>query len=365
MITFFVVPLTILRSSNYVWLEKNMEFDKIAITEILEITVYSLITLLLAFYKFGIWSFIIGSLFKSLVGYFFIKQYKTWIFNFKALKLSPNIKKAIEFGISYHTPTIINYVRISANPIIIGPILGIAAVGIADRAIFFAALPLYFIGAVQQKILFPYFSSIQSANEKVKNNFETIYYLSSILDKILYIPLIIFVPYIINKFYPVWETAIPLFYIALIGNILFGSLSFSTFPVLNGLGKTKIIAITSIISVILSWALLYPLILFFGLKGYAILSLLIWIIGLIPGYILIKKHIYNISIFKQFFYPAIAFIISLLINLVALKYLINSILNISVISIISILLYIFLIFIFDNKILITLFEKFLKPFIYK
>jgi O-antigen/teichoic acid export membrane protein len=365
LVTFFVLPFTILRSSNYVWLEKNLDFDKIAIIEIVEIVVYSLTTIILAFNKFGVWSFIIGSLTKAFIGYLLIKRYKKWIFTFIRPRITSNIKKALEFGISYHTPTLINYVRISANPIIIGPLLGMAAVGIADRAIFFAALPLYFIGAVQQKVLFPYFSSIQSSNEKVKNNFETIYYLSSILDKIFYIPLIIFAPFIIKNYYPVWETAIPLFYIALIGNILFGSLSFSTYPVLNGLGKTKIIAITSVISVILSWVLLFPLIYFFGLKGYAILGLLIWIIGLIPGYILIKKHIYNVIIFKQFFIPAFSFSIAYIISLLLFKYFYVSLFSISIVSIISIIFYLILIYLFDNKIIKSLSTKFLKPFLNK
>jgi O-antigen/teichoic acid export membrane protein len=365
LVTFFVIPITILRASNYVWLEKKLEFDKIAIVEVVETIIYSLFTLFLAYKGLGVWSFVIAALLKAIFGYLLIKRYKSWNYNFIVPKFNDKIKKAIQFGISYHTPTLINYLRVAASPIIIGPLLGMAAVGIADRAIFFAALPLYFIGAVQQKVLFPYFSSIQSSNEKIKSNFEFIYYFSSILDKIFYIPLIILTPLIINQFYPVWKDAIPLFYIAIIGNILFGSLSFSTFPVLNGLGKTKIIAISSVISVLVTWLLIYPLIHYFGILGYSILGLLIWIIGLIPGLYLIKKHIYNVTLLKQFLNPLIAFTISMLFIYFLIRITTISIPLYMFLSLLGIASYLLIFYFIDKKVIKDLYNKLMFPFLKK
>ena len=66
--TFFVIPITILRASNYVWLEKKLEFDKIAIVEVLETVIYSVFTLILAYKGLGIWSFVIAALLKSIFG---------------------------------------------------------------------------------------------------------------------------------------------------------------------------------------------------------------------------------------------------------------------------------------------------------
>lgn len=363
--TFFVIPITILRASNYVWLEKKLEFEKIAIVEVFETIIYSSFTLILAYNGLGVWSFVIAALLKAISGYILIKRFKSWEYNFIFPKFNNKIKKAIQFGISYHTPTLINYLRVAANPIIIGPLLGMAAVGIADRAIFFAALPLYFIGAVQQKVLFPYFSSIQNSNEKIKSNFEFIYYFSSISDKIFYIPLIILTPLIINQFYPVWKEAIPLFYIAIIGNILFGSLSFSTFPLLNGLGKTKVIAISSVISVLVTWFLIYPLINYFGILGYSILGLLIWIIGLIPGLYLIKKHIYNVTLFKQFSNPLIAFTISMLITFLLIEITPISLIFYIFLSLLGIVSYILILYFIDNNVFKDLYIKLLYPFFKK
>jgi O-antigen/teichoic acid export membrane protein len=363
--TLFIIPITILRASNYVWLEKKLEFDKIAIVEVLETVIYSVFTLILAYKGLGVWSFVIAALLKSIFGYILIKRYKLWDYDFKFPKYNNKIKKAIQFGLSFHTPTLINYLRVAANPIIIGPILGMAAVGIADRAIFFAGLPLYFIGAIQQKVLFPYFSSIQSSNEKIKSNFEFIYYFSSILDKIFYIPLIILTPLIINQFYPVWKDAIPLFYIAIIGNILFGSLSFSTFPVLNGLGKTKIIAISSVISVLVTWLLIYPLIHYFGILGYSILGLLIWIIGLIPGLFLIKRHIYNVTLLKQFLNPLIAFTISMLFTYFLIRITTISIPLYMFLSLLGIASYLLILYFIDKKVIKDLYNKLMFPFLKK
>lgn len=364
-VTFFIIPITILRSSYYIWLEKSLYFDKIAIVEVAETIIYSIVVLILAYNKQGVWSFVIASLFKAISGLLIIRKYQNWNYKISFPRLSKGIKDALHFGISYHTPTIINYVRVSANPVIIGPMLGLSAVGIADRAIFFAGLPLYFIGAIQQKVLFSYFSSIQSSKEKVKNNFESIYYFSSIVDKIIYLPLIIMAPYFINKFYPSWVEAIPLFYIALIGNIVFGSLSFSTFPVLNGIGKTRVIAISSAISVCLSWLLLVPLIYFFGLKGYAILSLLIWIIGFIPGYYLIKTHIPSVSIFRQSFIPLLSFILSFCLVKYIQYYFEFNFIQLLLISLFAIFLYVVILTILDRANLIIMFKKYFLPILNK
>ncbi len=302
---------------------------------------------------------------KAIAGYLLIKNYNNWHFEFIISRNLSKLKKAISFGISYHTPTIINYIRISANPIIIGPILGLAAVGIADRAIFFAGLPLYFIGAVQQKIFFPYFSSIQDSKEKIKVNFEYLYYLSSIVDKLFYLPLIILAPVFISKYFENWVETIPLFYIAIVGNVIFGSLSFSSFPVLNGIGKTKIIAISSIISVLISWILLSPLINFFGLNGYAILGFVIWIVGFLPGYTLLIKNIPNLSLFRPFYIPLISFSISLITVFVIDYYFDFTIFQYFLLTIISLFLYFIILYKFDKNIFFEIYLIFIKPIFQK
>lgn len=360
LITLFVIPFTIFRSADYICLEKSLSFDKIAYVEVAETLVYSIATVAFAFFGFGVWSFIIGAILKSIAGVLIIKRYNYWKFVFEVPISKAEIFSALSFGISYHTPTIVNYIRISANPAIIGPILGLAAVGIADRAIFFAGLPLYFIGAVQQKVLFPYFASIQDSKEKVKSNFESLYYISSIIDKIFYLPLIILAPVFISKYYKIWLDTVPLFYIAIVGNVIFGSLSFSSFPVLNGIGKSKIIAISSIISVLLSWILLFPLIDLLGLKGYAVLGLVIWIVGFFPGYILLRKNIPNLSLYRPFMIPLASFIISLsVVFIIDLNFEFN-IIQYFLLTFFSVTLYGLFLWLLDNQIVREIYNKYMK-----
>jgi teichuronic acid exporter len=355
--TLIVIPIAILRSSYYVWLEKKLDFDKIAKVEVLEVFLFSISSIFFAFLKFGVWTFILSSIIKTLVGYLYIRTQTSWKYNLIIPKLTKQIRHAITFGISYHTPTIVNYIRISANPIIIGPLLGMAAVGIADRAIFFAGIPLFFIGTIQQKILFPYFSSIQDSKSKVKDNFESIYYASSICDKIFYIPLIILGPNFIILYYKGWENSIPLFYIAVIGNLVFGSLSFSTFPVLNGIGKSKVIAILSFFSVTISWLFLSHLVEQFGLTGYALLGLIIWIVGFFPSIYLLRKYIPNVTITKQMFLPILAFIFSFGIFKLALESFCINMYFTFFASILTMLIYIIVVLLLDFKSISNLFKR--------
>jgi O-antigen/teichoic acid export membrane protein len=154
------------------------------------------------------------------------------------------------------------------------------------------------------------FAKIQDNSFLLKSNFEKTFYLSAIIDKIIYIPMVLFAQVIIFKFMPQWKEAIPIFYIVIVGNIFFGAFSFSIYPLVNGVGRSDILAKLSFLSVIVTWVITWPLVKFFGLDGYAYVSSFLWVFGLIPTLYLLNKVIPNIKVKKQFILTFLAFSIA-------------------------------------------------------
>ena len=357
-VVLLILPLNIFKSNSFVKLERNLRFDKIAIIEIIESISFSLASIFLVFYNFGIWGLVIATLLKAIIGLFVSLKFSTWKFKFKLPIFNSNLIKGLKFGLNFHMPNLVTSLRLAINPIIIGSMIGLGAVGLADRAIYFAGLPLFFLGAVQQKVLFPYFSRIQLDVNSVRSNFEISYYLSAIIDKIFYIPMVLFGESIINKFAPQWNNIFPLFYVAIIGNIVFGALSFSSYPVLNGLGKSQLITKLSLFSMIFSWVLIWPLIHHFGLMGYIYLGLILWFAGSVPTIIIVLNHIPKFSFFRQLLFPLTSFYLTYLISkLIFIPGTVTNIIYMAIISIIAIIFYFSFLLILDGKFLIPLFNK--------
>jgi teichuronic acid exporter len=306
-VAIFCIPVSIFRANSFVGLERHLLFGKIATIEVAESLFYSATSLTLAFMGMGVWSLIWALIVRALVGYIFSSLYGKWRFSFRLPSFTDDLKKGIRYGINYHIPTLVTTLRIAINPILVGGLLGLTAVGVADRAMYFAGLPLFFLGTVQQRVLFPYFARIQSDSNMVRSNFEKSFYISAIIDKIFYIPIVLYATELINMFFPKWSQTIPLIYVAMLGNIAFGALSYSFFPTLSGIGKSGVIAKLSVLSLVLTWVFTWPLIWFFGLIGYAYVGLLIWVVGAVPSIVVLRKYIKGVSLWRPLIIPLLAF----------------------------------------------------------
>jgi teichuronic acid exporter len=359
-ILLFSIPLNFFKSISFALLERNLNFSIISIIEILEIVSYSITVIFLAFKGYGVWSLVIAVIIKSIIGLVITFFKNPYNYKFTKLNFDLETKTAIKYGINYNIPNILNYFRILINPVVIGYYFGMYTVGLIDRAIFVAGLPLYILGAVQQKILFPFFSKIQNSKIEVSNSFYKSFYYSNILDKLFYIPLLLFLHVIFFKYFNKWVEIMPFFYILIVGNILFGSFSFSIYPALNGIGKTSSIAKLSILSISFSWVLIYPLTLIFHRYSYAVLSILIWLIGLIPTYAILIKNIGKINLIKPFFVPIVSFIPIILFSFYTTSKNDFDILYMILYTALSFISYLLIIYLMDSNILIEMTNIFLK-----
>lgn len=301
------IPMGILRAGSITQLERNLAFDRIAKIEVAESMAYAGSLIFFAVNGLGVWSLVLALLVKSVVGLALARYFQPWKLHFHCPAWSAELKRGIVFGLNYQVPSLVTTIRLAVNPVIVGSILGLNAVGVADRGIYLAGLPLFFLSAIQQKLLFPYVARIQTDPTEVRRSFEDVFYLSSLLDKIAYIPLVVFVGPLIRLYFPQWTETIPVIHIALIGNVVFGAFAFSSNPFLLGLGHSSILSKISISAAVASWLLAWPLVKMFGIQGYALIGLVLWVAGAVPTILILRRYIPNVRVREGFLIPLACF----------------------------------------------------------
>lgn len=351
-VVLFVVPLLICRGGCFVVLERDMRITQIAVLESVESLVYSVFCIGFAYSGFGVWSVVFALFIKAVVGFFLSIRRVSIRYKWIRPEFTDEVFAGIKYGIYFHLPTLLSQARGIANPLIVGGLIGIWAVGVCDRSAFIAGLPLFFVGAVQSKVLFPYFSKLRRGGERSEGIFYRSLYLSSVLDKILFLPLFLIGPAgILLVIGDKWASAIPVIYLMAIGNAVFGAYSASISVYLYGLGRAHVVGRLSAICTLITWLAIYPALHYFGVLGYAVISLLNWLPGLL-FYFSFKSDLSVLSILRGALLPLVAFVVTwLLFYLVDGFFVLNHVSFpwLILISLLGICVYCFVLMLLDYK----------------
>jgi teichuronic acid exporter len=346
------LPLISVRGMALVRLERAVKIDKVVRVEILEESVYAVTAVYFAAYGAGAWSIVIAQLAKTLTGCAAAVLLGRFRLKMISINWDKELSRGFRFGFHYQATQLINMARVSIIPLYIIPVYGFQAGGFVERALFFCSAPLSIILAVQKKTMFPYISRIQFDVNKIRSFLEESIYASSILDKFMFLPLLIFAREIIQKvFGDHWLPMLPLIYWILVGNVIFGALVGSLYSVANGIGKSEYLSQFNFVSFVVSWILTVPLTYLFGIQGVGIAALIMWIsiewlrrnIGREVG-----KFIY----YRQILKPLVAFfvtwgIISIIISFIpGIK---QSVAGLFIWSVLSWVLYAVLLYLVDGK----------------
>ncbi len=308
----FSIPIAIFKAGSIINLERTLNFKKIAIIETGEQLTFTIVAIALALLNFGVWGIVLANLAKVCVSFSIARYLAPWKYSFSLFNKKMNeIISLLKKGISYQLPAILETLRAALNPILIGFVFGMKFAGFTDRAILIASIPTSFLGAIWQRILFPLFARIQDDKAKLESTFNLSVYLHSILDKALYLPLILFGPQIITYILgDKWLPSFPVFVIFSIGNCFFAGYSSTIIAFLKGMGLPRVLAYWSFIQFPLALVSVALFSHFFGFIGYAMGSQMLWF-GIIYFSIQMKKHV-NISVFRSILTPLIAFAASFL-----------------------------------------------------
>jgi len=312
LISFFSSSLKTIPS---ILLERKIAFQKIVLVQITESTVFYLTVIILAILKFGLISFTVAVLLRSIVGLILIYFVSPWKPSLGISKSS--LKELLSFGLPFQASSFLALFKDDLITLFLGKVIGFEGVGYIGWAKKWAEAPIRIIMDNITRVLFPVLSRLQNDREKVKQLIEKImFYQTALLTPaILGLALSMDdIVHIIPK-YAKWTPALPLLYIFCVSAFL-ATFSSPLINLINSLGKAKIPFIFMLVWTIVTWILTPLLTHFYGYYGFPITVMIISLSSIA----VIKKaqefvpfQIFS-SIYKPFFSSLAMAVVMLLVK---------------------------------------------------
>ena len=260
--------LSSLKTIPSVLLERELEFGKLVIPQILENLVYSTFVVLLAWRGFGVRSFTYAVLARGVVGLLAMYAIKPWMPGLSFSKDS--FKKLLSFGVPYQVNSFLASIKDDGLTVVLGGILGATGIGFLGWAQKWGQAPLRFFMDHVIKVTFPAFSRMQDNKDELKRTVtRSIFFITFLVFPTL-VGLLVLAP-ILVKIIPRYEKWTPaLLALSFIGvNTIFAAVTTQLTNLLNAIGKIKYTFRLMIMWTILTWALVPLLALKFGVSGAA------------------------------------------------------------------------------------------------
>lgn len=342
------IVILALKTIPTVKLEREIQFGYLSIIEIIQAIVYNGTAIILSYMNYGPYSFTLALLFRTLVGticVFVVSPVKVK-FEFDI----PTIKRHLHFGLPYQIGTLVNVIKDSMSPVVVGLLLTVGKTGIVNMASLIASFPSMLL-FILNRLFFPAFSRAKDYPEQLNLIFKLgIILANSIAALIAIFILIMCKPFIIFVFGSKWLIAQDLVYYFWTVNLFLPSMLVSS-SLMFAKGYPKLMMKFNIVTLILSFATGIPLILKLDIIGVGISNVVIntlmlfviikaqeilnyriisdiirsWIPGIIAGGILLIVLRYNVTMTLGYFiillvlYSLLFLAISFLINIKIIK----------------------------------------------
>jgi O-antigen/teichoic acid export membrane protein len=295
------------KSVPTVMLERDISFGWLTLIEILQAFIYNAIACILAFYKWGAYSFSIALLVRTLLGTILVNLVHKNIFCI-SLKLA-NIKTHLKFGIPFQMGVLINVIKDSISPVVVGSRMGIKMTGIVNMASLVGAFPSMLL-FVMNRLFFPMFSRAKGNPQELQFLFKIAIRISNAISAITAIYVLFMCkPVIMYVFGEKWLPAQNLVYFFWTANLTLPSM-LVCISFLNALGLPKISMRYNILWMFLTLSIGIPLIYPLGIYGVGIANVVVNL-SMLLVYFEAQKRV-RCSILKEMFYswlpslPAVA-----------------------------------------------------------
>jgi O-antigen/teichoic acid export membrane protein len=283
-------------------LERNLQFDKLVVPQIVETIVFNGVVLILAIKGFGITSYTYAVLARAIVG--LIAMY--WIAPWKiGVGFSKDVaKRLLSFGIPFQSNSILALLKDDLLTLYLGLALP-AQLGYIAFAQKWAFMPLRLVMDNIVRISFPSFSRLTHDSHNLSRAIEKTLFATMLLILPSVTGLVVLAPYFIQYVprYQKWEPAlISLSFFAI--NAALSAISTPMTNALNAIGKVKITLFLMVFWTIATWVLTPLAIIWFGFNGVALASAVI--ATSVGGVIYITQRYIRFSLNKFLFLPAVS-----------------------------------------------------------
>lgn len=343
----FSLLLSSLKTIPTVLMERSLEFNKWVIPQIIETITFNTVAVFLAWKGFGVTSFTMAILVRSILGLLVTYLIQPWFpslaFSYKALK------SLLRFGIPYQANTLLAMVKDDGMILFLGFLLGTTNVGLLGWAQKWAYAPLRFFMDQVIKVTFPAFSRLQDKKEELSGAVsKSIFFVCLLVFPSLVI-LVLMAPTLVEIIpkYNKWSLA--LFPLTIL--CITSALAAITTPLtntLNAIGKISVTFRLMIMWTVLTWIFVPILTVMFGLNGAAFAFTLVGLSSIVALKI-VTKYV-SVDYLQSVGKPLLASMVLGLVLLVVRNLLPISFIQILVMGLVGLFVYLLIIFIIAPEI---------------
>lgn len=309
-----------LKTIPTVLLERRLDFHKLVIPQIAENLAYNLCLIVFAILGYGVNSFTIAVVARSIVGLIAIYWISPWPIGLGFHKTT--LKRLLSFGLPFQANSLLALIKDNLFNIYLAKVLPLTQVGYIAFAQKWAFLPMQLFMDNVIKITFPSFSRLQHDKDALRRAIEKTLFLISICMFPTVVGIALLSSYFIALIpqYGKWEPAILSLTFFSLSTVL-SSLSTPLTNILNAVGKVKVTLRFMVMWTVLTWVLTPLLIFIYGYNGVAIASFIISFSSVVV-FIVVRRFI-QFSIIKPVF-PAAAAAVAMTVLIIALQSTISS-----------------------------------------
>lgn len=258
-----------LKTIPSVLMERRLEFNKLVVPQILETVVFNIIVVYLAWKGFGVNSFTIGVLARSITGLVATYIIQPW---FPAIAFSTSsFKSILKFGLPYQMNVFMAMLKDDGMTLFLGGILGPSGVGLLGWAQKWAYAPLRFFMDQVIKVTFPAFSRLQDKKDDLSSTVSKSIFFICLLVFPTLVLLVLLAPslvQIIPKYYK-WSPALTALTLISITSA-FAAVTTPLTNMLNAIGKISLTFKFMVMWTVLTWVFVPTLSVFYGINGAAL-----------------------------------------------------------------------------------------------
>ena len=237
--------------------------------QIVESTVFYISVSIFAILNFGLATFTISILLRSIVGTTLMYTLSFWVPKIGISKSS--IKSLLNFGVPFQLNVFLALLKDDLILFYLGKVVGMEGLAYLGWAKRWAEAPIRIVMDNISKIMFPVFSRIQDDKARIGALIEKILHFQTLLLAPVFTGAILLMDQVIVLIpkYTKWEEAVPLFYIFAVSAFL-SSYSTPFTNLFNAVGKIKTTLYFMIYWTIMSWISIPLFTNIFGLYGFPI-----------------------------------------------------------------------------------------------
>lgn len=324
--------LSSLKTIPSVLLERELNFSRFVIPEILENVLYNVTLVYFAWQGFGITSFTYAVLIRGVVGLVSIYVLKPWMPGFAFSRQS--LGKLLTFGVPYQLNTFLATIKDDGMTIFLGKILGQSGMGYLGWAQKWSQYPLRLFMDNVLKVTFPAFSRMQDDKKTLAQSVTRSIFFVCFLVFPAVLGMLILAPLLINIIprYEKWTPAlVPLALVSI--NTIFAAATTQLTNLLNAIGRIKTTFKLMVMWTVLTWAIIPALAVRYGINGAAAGYALVGASSVIA--IVIVYRIVRFSLYRSVFTPAIATIVMSVILMLVRGNLASSLMSVAVMVIVG------------------------------